>query len=89
MKAKADEIYEALSKKGIEVLLDDRNERPGVKFKDMDLIGVPLRIVVGEKNLPNVEFKARTSSEAELLSVEDAIEKVVATVNAELAKLNG
>jgi prolyl-tRNA synthetase len=89
MKAKADEIYEALSKKGIEVLLDDRNERPGVKFKDMDLIGVPLRIVVGEKNLPNVEFKARTSSEAELLSVEAAIEKVVETVNAELAKLNG
>ena len=89
MKAKADEIYEALSKKGIEVLLDDRNERPGVKFKDMDLIGIPLRIVVGEKNLPNVEFKARTSSEAELLSVEAAIEKVVETVNAELAKLNG
>ena len=55
----------------------------------MDLIGVPLRIVVGEKNLPNVEFKARTSSEAELLSVEAAIEKVVETVNAELAKLNG
>ena len=89
MKAVADSMYEALSKKGIEVLLDDRNERPGVKFKDMDLIGVPLRIVVGEKNLPNVELKSRTSSELELLSVEDAIEKVVATVNAELAKLNG
>ena len=89
MKAKADEIYEALSKKGVEVLLDDRNERPGVKFKDMDLIGIPLRIVVGEKNLPNVELKGRTSTEAELLSVEDAINKVVETVNAELAKLNG
>ena len=89
MKAKADEIYEALSKKGIEVLLDDRNERPGVKFKDMDLIGVPLRIVVGEKNLPNVELKGRTSTEAELLSVEDAINKVVETVQAELNKLNG
>ena len=89
MKAKADEIYEALSKKGVEVLLDDRNERPGVKFKDMDLIGIPLRIVVGEKNLPNVELKGRTSTEAELLSVEDAITKVVETVQAELAKLNG
>ena len=39
----------------IDVLLDDRNERPGVKFKDADLIGFPIRIVVGDKNLPNVE----------------------------------
>ena len=60
MKEKADYIYEELKKQGVEVLLDDRNERPGVKFKDMDLIGIPVRIVVGEKNLPNVELKLRS-----------------------------
>lgn len=89
MKDVADKIYEELSAKGIDVLLDDRNERPGVKFKDMDLIGIPLRIVVGEKNLPNVEFKNRSSKDAEILSVEEAISKAINTVNEDLAKLNG
>ncbi|MCQ2612949.1 MAG: proline--tRNA ligase [Treponemataceae bacterium] len=88
MKETADRIYDELTKQGIEVLLDDRNERPGVKFKDMDLLGIPLRIVVGEKNLPNVEFKARKDSESILLSPEAAVEKAVETVRSELASLN-
>ena len=88
MKEVADKIYDELQKAGIEVLLDDRNERPGVKFADMELIGIPLRITVGDKNLPNVEFKPRSAEKAELLSVEDSIAKAVEYVKSELAKLN-
>ena len=57
LKTISDTLYEDLQKEGIEVLLDDRDERPGVKFKDMDLIGIPIRVLVGEKNLPNLEIK--------------------------------
>lgn len=89
MKRVADELYDALTKDGIEVLLDDRNERPGVKFNDMDLIGIPVRIVVGEKNLPNVELKLRSATEAENVPATEAAAKVAEIVRAELAKLNG
>ena len=68
----ADSIYNELTKAGIEVILDDRNERPGVKFTDSELIGYPLRIVVGDKNLPNVEFKPRTAENAELVPATEA-----------------
>lgn len=88
MKEVADKIYADLEKAGIEVLLDDRNERPGVKFNDMDLIGIPLRITVGEKNLPNVEFKKRNEAEASLVSKEEAAESAAKFVKAELARLN-
>jgi len=44
-----DELYEALQKRGVEIILDDRDERPGVKFKDADLVGIPLRVTVGPK----------------------------------------
>ncbi|MBP5284279.1 MAG: proline--tRNA ligase, partial [Treponema sp.] len=84
----ADEIYEQLRSAGIEVLLDDRKERPGVKFADMELIGIPLRITVGDKNLPNVEFKPRSAKEAELIPAEKVAEKAVEYVRDELAKLN-
>ncbi|MBQ1983060.1 MAG: proline--tRNA ligase [Spirochaetaceae bacterium] len=88
MKETSDKLYDELTKAGIEVLLDDRNERPGVKFKDMDLIGIPVRIVVGEKNLPNVEIKMRNQSEANLVPLEEATNNVVKIVQDELAKLN-
>ena len=88
MKEVADEIYGALRKEGIEVFLDDRNERPGVKFADMELIGIPLRITVGEKNLPNVEFKPRAQAEAELVPADEAAAKAAEFVRAELARLN-
>ena len=68
----ANEIYEKLSSKGIEVLLDDRNERAGVKFKDMDLIGVPVRIVVGKRaNEGVVEYKERKMTEVLELSIDE------------------
>lgn len=89
MKEVSDAIYAELEKNGIEVLLDDRNERPGVKFKDFDLIGIPVRIVVGEKNLPNVEIKMRKESEAHLIPKENAASEAEKIVREELAKLNG
>jgi len=89
MKETADKLYADLTAAGIEVLLDDRDERPGVKFKDMDLIGIPLRVVVGEKNLPNVEVKLRTVKDATLVPVTEAAAKVAAIVREELAKTAG
>ena len=88
MKEVADKIYEELLAAGIDVILDDRDERPGVKFKDADLIGYPIRIVVGDKNLPNVELKLRTADAPELVPAEAAANKAVDIVKAELAKLN-
>ena len=87
MKEVSDKLYEELRASGIEVLLDDRNERPGVKFKDMDLIGIPVRIVVGEKNLPNVEVKLRAETEAKLVPAEEAAKTAEKIVREELAKL--
>ncbi|MBQ9205808.1 MAG: proline--tRNA ligase [Treponema sp.] len=88
MKEEADKIYDALKKAGIEVLLDDRAERPGVKFADMELMGIPLRITVGDKNLPNVEFKPRSASEAELVPATEAAAKAEKFVRDALAELN-
>ncbi|MCQ2587241.1 MAG: proline--tRNA ligase [Treponema sp.] len=88
MKEKSDMIYDQLKKAGVDVLLDDRNERPGVKFKDADLLGFPIRIVVGDKNLPNVEVKFRSEPDAVLVPAEDAAKKAEEFVKSELAKLN-
>lgn len=69
---KAEEIYAQLQKAGLEVIIDDRNERPGVKFKDADLIGYPLRIVVGPKTIStgNLEVKVRKTGEVKMLPLE-------------------
>ena len=68
------ELYEVLRKEGIDVLLDDRKERPGVKFKDMELIGIPYRITVGKGiKEGKVEFRERTASENQEISIEDAV----------------
>lgn len=88
MKKVADKIYSELTDLGVDVLLDDRSERPGVKFTDADLIGYPIRIVVGEKNLPNVEFKLRSEKDATLVSLDEASKKAVEIVREELKKLN-
>lgn len=88
MQEVADKLYDELSNAGIEVLLDDRNERPGVKFADSELIGFPVRIVIGDKNLPNVEIKIRNEENAELVPETDAAKKVCDFVKSELEKLN-
>jgi prolyl-tRNA synthetase len=69
---KVDEIYTFLKEQGIDVLVDDRKERPGVKFKDADLIGVPMQIVVGGRGLKNgiLEAKDRRTGEKTELPVE-------------------
>ena len=86
MKTAADTVYASLMEKGIEVLLDDRSERPGVKFKDMDLLGIPVRITIGDKNLPNVEIKMRNQNDAQLVSVTEAACAVAQIVENELAR---
>lgn len=76
MKA-AEELYNSLKEIGVEVLLDDRNERAGVKFKDADLIGIPIRITVGRMvSEGKVEFKIRSNSEAEEIEISSVIDKV-------------
>ncbi len=68
----ADDLYDALRKQGIEVLLDDRDERPGVKFKDMDLIGIPYRVTVGRGVKDgNVELKTRATGDVQEVSLEE------------------
>jgi len=70
----AEVIYSGLMEKGIDVLLDDRDLRAGFKFKDADLLGIPLRITIGSRELKNgkVEMKLRTESESSLISYNDA-----------------
>ncbi len=76
--ALGERIYEALLEEGVEVLLDDRKERAGVKFNDRDLIGIPLRITVGKKASEDVvEFSTRREMENEELSSEEATRKVL------------
>jgi prolyl-tRNA synthetase len=75
----AEALYEELKKAGVEVLLDDRNLRPGVMFNDMELIGIPHRIVVGERGLDNgvLEYRERTAAENESLALDDAVETIL------------
>ena len=80
----AEEIYASLKKAGVEVLLDDRKERPGVKFKDADLLGIPVRITVGKlAGEGKVEYKLRREAEKQEISVEEAIAKAIEIVNEE------
>lgn len=88
MKKAADELYEKLQAAGMEVLLDDRNERPGVKFKDMDLLGIPVHIIVGDKNLPKTELKLRSNGKTCLLGIDEAVAHTKEIVQKELAQLN-
>jgi len=75
----AEEMHTALEEKGFEVLMDDRDERAGVKFKDADLIGIPWRIIIGEKNLKEgiLEIKERKTGTVEKVKIEDAVEHIV------------
>lgn len=83
---KAEAIYEELKKAGVEAVIDDRNERPGVKFKDADLIGYPLRVVVGPKTLAEgkLEVKVRKTGEVQMLPLDS---DYIAAIKELLAKL--
>ncbi|MBT0585751.1 proline--tRNA ligase [Alteromonas oceanisediminis] len=76
IKEAAETLYQALTERGIDVLFDDRKERPGVMFADMELIGIPHSIVIGERNLDNqqVEYKNRRSGEKQLLNLDSVVE---------------
>jgi len=78
----ANDVYEKLLAAGIDVLLDDRDERPGVKFKDADLIGFPLRIAIGAKSLANgqIEWSWRRDRAKQLGKPEDVAARVIEEV---------
>lgn len=74
----ANDTYEKLNEMGIEAILDDRNERPGVKFNDMDLIGIPVRITVGKKVEENcIEIKKRNEDEAKVISIDSIVDELM------------
>jgi len=75
---KTEEIYKQLQKVGVEVLWDDRDVRPGEKFADSDLIGIPNRVVVSSRSIEagGVEFKKRTEQEGEIISVDELMKRV-------------
>ncbi|MFZ7141971.1 proline--tRNA ligase [Avibacterium avium] len=74
----AENLYRTLSAEGIEVIFDDRKERPGVMFADMELIGVPHMLVIGEKNLQNgeIEYKNRRTGEKQMINKDQLVEFV-------------
>ena len=78
----AHDLHQQLQNTGIDVLLDDRGERPGAMFADWELIGVPYRLVIGERSLKegNVEFQGRGESTAQLVPVNEITEKVIAII---------
>jgi len=84
----ADKIYEDLSKEKIEVLIDDRDERPGVKFKDADLLGIPLQVIIGGKTLKEsaVELKMRKDKKTEKVGIDEIKKKIVAIVGPDQLK---
>ncbi len=82
--ALAEKVHDELSAKGVEVMLDDRDERPGVKFKDADLLGIPVRITVGRMAPEGkVEYKLRRDAEKVEMTAEEAVKAAVALVEAE------
>lgn len=80
----AEKLYADLLAAGIDVMLDDRNERPGVKFKDADLIGYPVRLTVGKKAVEEqlIEYKLRTDAESEDIALAETVERVKAYLKA-------
>ena len=92
VKAASDRLAAELEKAGIEVLLDDRNERPGVKFNDADLTGIPWRVVIGDKGLsqpqPQVEIKRRSEKEGRMVSFDKAAEELSLKILEEFNILN-
>lgn len=86
-KAVAERLYAELEDLGVEVLYDDRDERPGVKFNDADLIGIPLRVAVSARNLANdqIELKRRTQKDATFVPVDEAVAAIIQSL-AEIAQ---
>ena len=84
VKAACDQLHHELLAAGVDVILDDRNERPGAMFADWELIGAPFRVVIGDRGLANaeVEFKGRTDADSQNIPLADIKAKVSAAVQA-------
>ena len=80
--AATETLYEQLIGKGVEVFMDDRKERPGVKFAQMELIGIPVRVTLGDRSLAegNIELQARTSDHKQLIPVSEAANAIIAMI---------
>jgi prolyl-tRNA synthetase len=85
-----EELYRELEEAGLEVLLDDRDERAGVKFNDADLIGIPVRVTIGPKSLAagNLEIRMRKTGEMRVIPVKEAKSFITDLVKGELKSLN-
>ncbi|HRP88281.1 MAG TPA: His/Gly/Thr/Pro-type tRNA ligase C-terminal domain-containing protein, partial [Gammaproteobacteria bacterium] len=88
VRAAVEPLYAALLAAGVEVLLDDRDVRPGVKFADIELLGIPHRVVVGERGLAEgqLEYRARRATDNESLPLEGAAQALLARVRAGMAR---
>ena len=83
LKAAAEKLYAELTAKGVDVIIDDRADRPGVKFKDSELVGFPIRVGVGEKSLAKGEVEVKPRGGALMpVKAEEAVEKVLALIAA-------
>ncbi|MDR3431744.1 MAG: proline--tRNA ligase [Rouxiella aceris] len=82
VKDAAEELYQTLRAKGIDVILDDRKERPGVMFADMELIGVPHQVVIGDRNLDaeELEYKNRRSGEKQMIKQSDIVDYLLSQI---------
>jgi prolyl-tRNA synthetase len=93
IKTAADSLAAELEKNGVEVLLDDRDERPGVKFNDADLTGIPWRVVIGDKGLSQakaqVEIKGRREKENRSVALDSAAAELSQNISEELVELDG
>ena len=78
MREHSERVYTECRDAGIDVLLDDRDERPGVKFADMELIGIPHRVVIGERGIKagSVEYKHRASKDTEEIGLERIVDEL-------------
>jgi prolyl-tRNA synthetase len=84
----AEKLYADLTEEGIEVMLDDREESPGVKFNDADLLGIPLRVTVSPRSLEkdSVELKWRSEKESQLVEAGDAVRSILELIGGKADK---
>jgi prolyl-tRNA synthetase len=85
----ADQLYDGLRGRGVEVLYDDRDERPGVQFADADLIGLPLRVTIGDKALARggIEVKHRDADNAQVVAVDEVVAHIVGQIETLFAEV--
>jgi prolyl-tRNA synthetase len=83
----AEKLYDALTAAGVEVLFDDRDARPGVMFADMELIGIPYRLVVGERGLDagELEFRLRSEADNRMIPMDGAVEHIAGLIRTDIA----